>query len=232
MTLDDRLAAIRACGVTEVVALDFTPALAALSPAAFAAQYLDSPTGRPHIRCGANWNFGKGGAGDADWLRARGYAVTTVPYATWNGAPISSSRIRAALAAGDVAAADAMLGHSFRVHGEPQKGKGLGAKLGFPTVNLRLEGLHIDLPRGVYAVSVAGVPGVANYGVAPTLGERRWPAPVLEIHFPGRTAASVPSAPCAVDFLRFIRPERTFGSIDELARQIARDCRGLTSDMV
>lgn len=229
MSLADRLAAIRACGVKEVVALDFTPALAALPPEAFAAQYLDSPTGRPHIRCGANWSFGKCGAGDAAWLRARGYAVTTVPYATWAGAPISSSRIRAALAAGDVAAADAMLGRPFRVHGEPQKGKGLGTKLGFPTVNLQLTGLDIDLPRGVYEVEVGGVRGVANYGVAPTLGDRRWPTPMLEIHFLHCDAASVPPAPFAVDFVRFIRRERTFASLDELKCQIARDCAGCSA---
>ena len=227
MTPDDRLAAIRACGVKEVIALDFTPELAALPPEAFAAQYLVAPTGRPHIRCGANWNFGNCGAGDAEWLRARGYAVTTVPYATHDGFPISSSRIRAALTAGDVPAANAMLGHPFRVHGEPQKGKGLGTKLGFPTVNLRLAGLDIDLPRGVYEVTVAGVRGLANYGVAPTLGDRCWPTPVLEIHFPPCDAASVPAAPFAVDFVRFIRRERTFDSVAELARQIARDCQSL-----
>ena len=226
MSLEDRLAAIRACGVKEVVALDFTPALAALSPAAFASQFL-GPTadgGLPHVRCGANWRFGKGGAGDADWLRAHGYAVTTVPYATWEGAPISSSRIRAALAAGDVAAADAMLGRPFRVQGVPQEGKGLGTRLGFPTVNLRLPGLEIVLPHGVYEVSVAGVRGIANYGVAPTMGDRRWPEPVLEIHFPGCDAASVPAAPFAVDFVRFVRRERTFASLDALRAQIAHDC--------
>lgn len=224
MSLDDRLAAIRACGVKDVVALDFTSELAALSPEAFAARYLGASAGRPHIRCGANWHFGKGGAGDAAWLRAHGYAVTTVPYATHDGAPISSSRIRAALAAGEVAAADAMLGRPFRVHGEPQKGKGLGTKLGFPTVNVRLMDLGIDLPRGVYEVAVAGVRGIANYGIAPTLGDRCWPIPMLEIHFLRCDAASVPTAPYAVDFVRFIRRERTFATLDELRAQIAHDC--------
>ena len=233
MTLEDRLAAIRACGVKEVVALDFTPALAALSPEAFAAHHLAAVDGsRPHVRCGANWRFGKGGAGDADWLRAHGYDVTTVPYATYGGAPVSSSRIRAALTAGDVAAANAMLGRPFRVRGERRKGKGMGAALGFPTVNLDLPGLALDLPRGVYEVAVGGVRGVANYGVAPTMGERRWTTPMLEIHFPGRDAASVPSAPFAVDFLRFVRRERTFPSVEELKRQIARDCAELTRNRV
>ena len=232
MTLDDRLAAIRACGVRDVVALDFTPELAALPPEAFVAEFLCPPSAggaRPRIRCGANWNFGKGGTGDADWLRARGFEVTVVPFAEFAGAPISSSRIRATLAAGDVESANAMLGRLFRVAGERRKGKGLGAALGFPTVNLALPALEIGLPRGVYVVSVNGVRGLANYGVAPTMGDRRWPAPVLEVHFPGCAADAVPDAPYRVDFLRFVRPERAFASVAALQAQIARDVAALSA---
>ena len=229
MTFEARVAAIRSCGVREVVALDFTRELAALSPEAFVAHYLGAKgTGpRPQIRCGANWTFGKGGVGNADWLRARGFSVTTVPYATFADAPISSSRIRTALSAGEIGAANAMLGHPFRIFGEVERGKGLGRTFGFPTVNLRPVGLSIGLPRGVYVVSVAGVRGIANYGLAPSLGDLRWPAPMLEIHFPGCDAASVPAAPFAVDVLRFVRRERTFASLDALRAQIARDCRSL-----
>ena len=247
MTLGDRLAAIRACGVRDVVALDFTPELAALSPDDFIARYLAPAAGggRPCIRCGANWNFGKGGVGDAAFLRSRGFSVEVVPFAEFGGAPISSSRIRATLAAGDVVAANAMLGRPFRVAGERRKGKGVGTSLGFPTVNLELPSLEIDLPRGVYVVSVGGVAGLANYGVAPTMGERRWPSPILEIHFVSRTRTDgersprtrtdgegsprtppmdwAVSNPWVVDFLRFVRPERKFDSVAALQAQIARD---------
>lgn len=229
MTFEARVAAIRACGVREVVALDFTRELAALSPEDFAAHYLGTAgTGlRPQIRCGANWTFGKGGVGNADWLRARGFAVTTVPYAIFAGAPISSSRIRTALEAGEIGAANAMLGHPFRIFGEVERGKGLGRAFGFPTVNLRPVGLSLALPRGVYVVSVAGVRGIANYGLAPSLGNRRWLTSMLEVHFPGCDAASIPAAPFAVDVLRFVRRERTFASLDALRAQIARDCQAL-----
>ena len=250
MSLDDRLAAIRACGVRDVVALDFTPELAALSPDDFIARYL-SPAAdgapRPGVRCGANWNFGKGGAGDAAYLRSRGFDVTVVPFADYAGAPISSSRIRATLAAGDVAAANAMLGRPFRVAGVVRKGKGVGRTLGFPTVNLELPGLEIDLPRGVYVVSVGGLRGLANYGVAPTMGERRWPSPILEIHFVDRTdgegaprartdgegsprtrtdgegSPRTPPEELEVSFLGFVRPERKFATVAELQAQIAKD---------
>ena len=208
------------------------------------------------VRCGANWNFGKGGVGNADWLRAHGVEVAVVPYADCEGAPVSSSRIRAALAEGDVAAADAMLGRPFRVRGVAAETahKGVGTQLGYPTVNVMMPDLAIDLPRGVYVVEVGGARGIANYGVAPTMGARQWKKPVLEIHFvwqgcgegsprtppaegfvPGprgegspRTPPAegfVPRPPLEIDFLKFLRKERKFDSIGELQAQIARDCR-------
>ena len=232
MSLDERLAAIRACGVREVVALDFTPELAALAPEDFLDRYLKPSDGAASwsVRCGANWNFGKGGVGNADWLRAHGVEVSVVPYADYEGAPVSSSRIRAALAAGDVAAADAMLGRPFRVRGVAAEAahKGVGTKLGYPTVNVLLPELAIDLPHGVYVVEVDGHRGIANYGVAPTMGERKWPSPILEIHFLGpvpKAEGPVPTPPFEIDFLLFLRKECKFGSISELQAQIEQDCR-------
>lgn len=225
-SLDARLAAIRACGVDDVVALDFTPELAATSPAEFAARHLVDANGRPlPIRCGANWTFGRNGAGDAAWLRAHGFDVIVVPYAVYHGERVSSSRIRAALAAGAIADANAMLGRPLRVFGEPFPGKRVGRALGFPTVNLRLLPPAPAVPLGVYEVRVDHQRGIANYGVAPTMGERQWHEPVLEIHFPGLAAAPTTAAPVAVDFLRFIRPERKFASAAALREQIARDCQ-------
>ena len=238
MSLDERLAAIRACGVREVVALDFTPELAALAPEEFLDRYLRPSDGAASwgVRCGANWNFGKGGVGNADWLRAHGVEVAVMPYADYEGAPVSSSRIRAALAAGDVAAADAMLGRPFRVRGVAAESahKGVGTKLGYPTVNVMLPELMIGLPHGVYVVEVGGVRGLANYGVAPTMGARRWKEPVLEIHFVWQgcgvgsprtppAEGSLPEPPFEVDLLRFVRPERRFATVAELQAQIARD---------
>lgn len=226
MGLDARIAAIRDCGVMDVVALDFTPELAATSPEDFAARHLVGADGRPlRVRCGENWRFGRDGSGDAGWLRARGFDVVVVPYAVYGGAPVSSSRIRAALAAGEVEDANAMLGRPLRAFGAPFPGKGLGRAIGFPTLNLRLAPPAPAVPLGVYEVRVGGRRGVANYGVAPTMGEQRWHEPVLEVHFPGLDAAPKADAPVAVDFVRFVRPERKFASVDELREQIARDCR-------
>lgn len=94
--------------------------------------------------------------------------------------------------------------------------------MGFPTINLKTE---IPLKRGVYAVEAMGKSGVANFGLAPTMGETAWKEPVLEVHFPGATKLDDAGEECVkVKFVDFIREERKFGSIEELKRQIAEDC--------
>lgn len=221
MSRDARLAAIRACGVGDIVALDFTRDFAALPPAEFARRYLADATA---VRCGANARFGAGGKGDADFLRAQGLAVTVVPYAVHGGEPVSSSRIRAALEAGALEDANAMLGRAFTVSGSVVSGKGLGTKLGFPTVNLVPDSLELRLPHGVYAVEVAGVRAIANFGFAPTLGADAWRTPTLEIHFPSPRTPALPHSRTSA-LLHFLRPERTFASLDALRAQIREDIR-------
>lgn len=231
MSWEDRAQAIRALGV-RVTALDFDANLASWTPERFLAFLTDFSTlqGRRAaepltVRCGANWRFGKGGAGDAAWLRRQGVDVTVVPYAHYRGEPVSSTRVRRALAAGEVADAAAMLGRPYLVHGRTRVGKGLGRTLGFPTVNLVADGdpaRFVTPPLGVYAVELDGVRGVANYGHAPTLGERAWPTPVWEIHLAAPPAAPVPEV-LAFTVRRYIRPERTFASLAALEAQIASD---------
>jgi riboflavin kinase/FMN adenylyltransferase len=225
MTCEERVAAIKACGVGEVTVLDFTPELADMPAEEFANSVLKRSGDRfPVLRCGANWRFGKGGTGDAAFLRLRGIDVEVVPYAEYRGEPVSSSRIRQCLERGAIGDANAMMGRKFRVQGLQFKGKGLGAAIGYPTVNLKLETLNLKLPLGVYEIELDGAKGVANYGLAPTMGDEAWRAPVLEIHVLGSSPADFVSKSAAVDFVRFIRPERKFASIDDLKRQIAADC--------
>ncbi len=228
MSCEERVAAIKACGVTDVTVLDFTRELADLSPEAFALRYLFAAPGHMEPRrifCGENWRFGKGGTGDADWLRARGIEVAVVPYAEYGGERISSSRIRRCLEQGEVADANAMLGRPYAVRGAQIKGKGLGGALGCPTVNLQLSSSAYSprLPFGVYEVAAAGGRGIANYGLAPTMGDQAWRKPVLEVHFLSALPA-LGADEVKVDVLRFIRPEKKFDSVDDLKRQIASDC--------
>ena len=222
MTTEERLAAISVQGVRRVIARDFTPALAAQPPQAFAdSLHRDFPDLGEVFR-GPNWTFGAGGAGTADLLRALGFQVTVVPFATWRGEPVSSTRIRSALGEGDVAAAAAMLGRPYSASGRVVDGKGEGRELGFPTLNIVPSLGGLPLVRGVYAVETALGRGVANWGVVPTMGDCAWPEPVLEVHLltPPTTP---PPASLRVAFTAFIRPERTFASRTDLQEQIARD---------
>ena len=233
MSVEERVAAIKACGVGEVTVLDFTPELAEMSADEFAG-FLNKRRGRRFslVRCGENWRFGKGGEGNAEWLRAKGIDVEIVPYAEYKGETVSSSRIRRCLENGEIEDANAMLGRKFQVLGSRFQGKGLGGRIGYPTVNLKLStstsSLH--LPLGVYEVEVEGRKAIANYGLAPTMGDRAWASPILEVHLlDNRTIEqSEQSNSPIVSFVRFIRPEKKFDSIEDLKRQIAADCATIT----
>ena len=233
MSVEERVAAIKACGVKHVEMLDFTPELAEMS----AEEFVDFLVKRKgfrfsSLRCGANWRFGKGGAGDAEFLRSRGFAVEVVPYAEYKGERVSSSRIRAALERGEIEDANAMLGRKFNVQGSRFKGKGFGKEIGYPTINLKLGTLNLKLPLGVYEVEVGGRRAIANYGLAPTMGDKAWERPILEIHLLGEGSEDVrPETEdlMTVLFVRYVRPEKKFDSIDDLKRQIAADCATITT---
>ena len=227
MTVEDRIAAIRDCGVREVDVLDFNGDMARISPKDFAAAHFLQRFGAApsdlRVLCGANWRFGRNGAGDAQTLRDMGFAVMVVPYAEFRGEAVSSSRIRSALESGCIEDANAMLGRLFGTSGVVAAGKGEGRRIGGPTLNLVLPSLSLRLPLGVYEVAVDGVNGIANYGLAPTFGERAWASPVLEVHFRDASCLPSPRNSHAVEFVRFVRPERKFASVEDLKSQIAED---------
>ena len=234
MSVEERVAAIKACGVKDVAVLDFTRELAEMPAEEFITRYLMSSVLRlpSSVRCGENWRFGKGGTGDAAFLRERGLVVEVVPYAEYKGGHISSSRIRAALESGAVEDANAMLGRRFQVSGFRFQGKGLGGRIGYPTLNLKLSTLNLKLPLGVYEVEVEGRKAIANYGFAPTMGDEAWKAPILEIHLLDMGSEDMrleTKDVMTVLFIRFVRPEKKFDSIEDLKRQIAADCATITA---
>lgn len=225
MNLYDRLETLATAGAKrrrDVRAIAFTQKLASCTPEQFASYLRREFPGLERIHCGGNWRFGAGGAGTPSTLRALGFDVKVVRYAKYMDERVSSTRIRKALAEGDVAAANAMLGHRFFVTGAVAGGKGIGRTLGSPTLNLMVAP---PLKCGVYAVDTPLGCGVANFGVAPTMGRLAWAAPVLEVHLIDGHALD-PSRPpegLRVEFREFLRPEMTFGSREALGDQIAAD---------
>lgn len=181
------------------------------------------------IYVGENWRFGRGRRGDIAFLiaeaRKHGLAVVSAQRINHNGEPISSTRIRACLEAGQIEEANDLLGYSYFAEGVVTPGKSLGRNLGFPTLNIPWE--PELCPRfGVYAVKISGpkasgsFPGVANYGLRPTVEQSVQPR--LEVNVLGPCPFAGGDVVRA-EWLRFLRPEIKFASVEELTVQIAQD---------
>ncbi len=227
MDCDERVRCLETAGFhgdvpRKVFAVEFTRDLAQCPPERFAEILRNEHPSLTRIHCGANWRFGANGAGTPETLRGMGFDVKVVPYATYKGERISSTRIRETLMKGCVEDANAMLGRRFSAAGRVFRGKGVAHGLGVATVNIAVSA---PLRLGVYAVATSMGHGVANYGVAPTMGSDAWTSPVLEIHLldAGRAAEFQVPEVMRTEFYSFIRPEMKFASVCALKSQMAED---------
>jgi riboflavin kinase/FMN adenylyltransferase len=228
---DTRAHVLLTLGVDVVITEPFTPELAAVPAEDFIPWLQRRWPGLASIHVGENFRFGRGRRGDVAGLsesgRAHGVHVSSAPRLSLAGEPISSTRIRAQLEAGEIAAANALLGYPYFAEGVVTPGKQLGRTLGFPTLNIAWSP---DLrPRlGVYAVRVSGAkaagahPAVANYGLRPTVEQSI--APRLEAHLLGGCPYG-PGDAVKVEWLSFLRPERKFAGVDALRAQVESDRR-------
>ncbi len=224
----EKLQAIRDSGVDRVMLLEFNARLAALSAEAFIQRLLVDGLGVRYLFVGDDFRFGHARAGDIELLRregkAWGFAVDNMSTFAVAERRVSSTRIREALGAGDLAGAQRLLGRPYRICGRVGHGDERGRSIGFPTANLCLH-RRISPVRGVFAVRVHGLaegvrPGVANIGIRPTLGgDGRY---LLEVHLFDFERA-IYGAHLEVELVAKLRDERRFGSFEELRRQIQRD---------
>jgi len=235
-TKAERLDRLAALGMDGVLLLPFTRRLALLTPEAFVKWLCGEPAApTPHmrlseIRCGANWRFGRRAEGTPEMLasygKAYGFNVVVVKYAEYQGAEISSTRIREAICNGRIEDAAAMLGHPYAVSGTVMRGHGRGRGIGFPTANIRTDA-EVLPPVGVYATRtrVDGTPcaSVTSFGRAPTFGASPTASPTLETHLLGYSGGEFYGRPVEVSFLRRLRGEQAFASPADLAAQIQHD---------
>jgi riboflavin kinase / FMN adenylyltransferase len=165
----EKLELLEPLGIRQLVLVPFDQALAALSPEDFVEQVLVGQLQARQVAVGCNFRFGAQRRGDGDTLvklgARHGIEVTVVPVLEVEGERMSSSRIRQALAAGEIAAATRLLLRPYRFSGRVVRGRGLGRQLGWPTANLRVDGRKFLPLEGVYAAWVwlhppaaAGVP--------------------------------------------------------------------------
>jgi riboflavin kinase/FMN adenylyltransferase len=232
--LREKLEAFSAAGVDAVYVTPFNAAFAARSAEAFVEELRCRNLKARHVIVGDDFRFGAGRLGDFACLqaagRALGFGVEAMPSVTLRGERVSSSAVRAALAAGELAKAADFLGRPYAIAGQVVHGQKLGRQLGFATANIRIR--HNPLPmRGVFVVAVSGAGGqsffgVANLGLRPTLNANgaRVTRPLLEAHLLD-FSGDLYGAHLNIAFLHKLRDETAFPHLDALKTQIAADIR-------
>ncbi|HTV08981.1 MAG TPA: bifunctional riboflavin kinase/FAD synthetase [Candidatus Aquilonibacter sp.] len=230
--LAQKLDLLAAAGIDLTLVLRFDDELRRWSAQEFAERVLKNALRTVEVHEGESFRFGYGASADVTGLselgRECGFTVRTYEPLIMDGAPVSSSRIRALIAAGDIADANALLGRNFSICTTPAPGRGYGARYTVPTINLAP--YSELLPAiGVYVTTLAigepgsarCFPGVTNVGNRPTFGADSFAVETHLLDFePIRLDESTP---LALAFLHRIRDERRFESPEALREQIQRD---------
>ena len=216
-----------ALGSNHAGLLRFNAKLAAMSADQFVRDVLAARLHAREVWVGPEFRFGKGRAGDIATLQTLatefGFAAGEIAPVLFDGERVSSTRIRAALNAGDFASAARLLGRPYAIAGRVVHGQHLGRTLGFPTANLRFGG-KVPALSGIYATRVHGVgaqpwPSVASFGTRPTVDGIE---PLLEAHlfdFDG----DLYGRRIEVEFVAKLRDEEKFHDLPTLVAQMHRD---------
>jgi len=230
-SIEQRARQLFALGVDQVLCINFDADFASYSPDKFVQEVLVDGLGVKYLSVGDDFRFGKNRSGDFEYLSNsgidNGFMVSAHDTYTLVGERVSSGRVRKALASGDFALTETLLGRAYSIVGKVQLGQQLGRTLDFATANIVLEGSQ-NAVNGVFAVSVSiegeefrqhRILGVANVGTRPTVDghENR-----LEVHL-FDFDADIYGYDIEVFFHQKIREEQKFDSLDALKAQIRRD---------
>jgi riboflavin kinase/FMN adenylyltransferase len=230
---EHKLRLLAAMGFEDTLLLSFDAALRATPAEAFVRSLAAAARPLAAVCVGHQWSFGRGREGNLELLARLGaelhFEEIGVPEVQLEGEPVSSTRIRNAVAAGDISLASRLLGRGYTVLGDVCHGRALGRTIGFPTANLTLFNEQLP-PNGVYAVRGAllgdetrALPfcGVANLGLRPTV-EGDGARSSLEVHL-FDFVGDIYGRRLEVEFVSFLREEKRFSSLALLQEQIARD---------
>ncbi|MBX5468283.1 MAG: bifunctional riboflavin kinase/FAD synthetase [Thermoleophilaceae bacterium] len=212
---------IAGLGVEELVVIPFDKEFSERSAENFVEEILIGRLGAEVVSIGENFRFGKGARGDADLLRSYdAFETRVVPLVEVGGETISSSHIRGLVAAGEVDKAAEFLGGPFLLEGEVVHGDKRGRTLGVPTANVVPDDRFVTPGHGVYAAWAHGHPAAVNVGVRPTFETGR--GLLIEAYlldFDGDLYGQT----LRIAFVRRLRGERRFDSVEALVEQMRRD---------
>ncbi|HEY5977720.1 MAG TPA: bifunctional riboflavin kinase/FAD synthetase [Solirubrobacterales bacterium] len=208
-------------GVRELVVIPFDEEFAHRSAEDFIEHVLIETLGAEKVSVGENFRFGAKAKGDPAMLAAREeFETRVVPLVETDGETISSTRIRALVAAGDMEGAQHCLGAPFMVEGTVVSGDQRGRELGFPTANIVPDDRLAIPGHGVYAAFADGVPAAVNVGVRPTFESGR--GVLIETYLIDRDE-DLYGRNLRVAFVSRLRGEKRFPSIEDLVAQMRQD---------
>ena len=208
-------------GVEDLVVIPFDREFAQRDAEDFIDHVLVERLGATKVSVGENFRFGAKAKGDPAMLGAREeFETRVVPLVEVDGETVSSTRIRALVAAGDMKGARHCLGAPFMVEGEVVKGDQRGRELGFPTANFVPDDRLAYPGHGVYAAFADGVPAAVNVGVRPTFESGR--GVLIETHLIDRDE-DLYGRTLRVAFVARLRGEKRFSSVEDLVTQMRRD---------
>ncbi len=224
LTREQRREKLASSGIDYLYELDFDEKLSSLSAQEYLENILVKYFTPKSISTGFNHHFGAKKSGTPEFLRNNskkyGYEYFEIPPQKIDNEIISSTAIRNYLQNGQIEKANKMLKDNFAITGIVVEGQKLGRKLGFKTANLIYPPELIELPFGVYETNTQYGKGITNFGIRPTVSSTQ--KPVAETHILN-FAKDIYGEKINVEFVRMLRKEQKFNSVDELKQQIAKD---------
>ena len=220
-SLDDRFKIINRFGVDYYLVLQIDKEFTKLSDLDFIE--LLKKMNVKEIFVGEDFRYGEKAKGSIDTLKKH-FNVSVIDIENVDGEKVSSSKINLLILNGRIEEANKLLGHNYKVIGSIVAGKHIGTKIGFPTINLKLADNYVLPKFGVYKTIcyIDNVPhiSITNVGVKPTVGNGFKPG--IEVHLK-ECKEEVSGDVVNLEFLKFIRPEKKFSSLEELKEQISKD---------
>ena len=228
MTLEEKAEQLELLGIEHMISVTFDESVRTCSARDFVEKLL---LDRMHMRyavCGFNYHFGYKAEGDAEKLaqlgQQYGYGVSVIPEIRINGNTVSSTLIRQIIDEGRIDEYPDYTGRLYRIDGKVVQGKHLGRRIGFPTVNLSLDSTEAFPKNGVYItqtyVNDNIYHSITNVGNKPTVGEFAKNAETHIFEFEG----DLYGQEVRIEFIKMLRPERKFDTLEELQAEIHRNC--------